>query len=167
MRYIILIISTFPNLIIFYFVFTPLTIYPVFFLFSLFFDVTLRNTTIFMSNCPFIELIEACIAGSAYFLLLILNLSIPNIKISKRILMIVSSFIVLLLVNIIRIFVLGLLFFSGTKWFDITHEIFWYFGSIVLVVLIWFFEVKLFKIKEVPFYSDIKFLYSLSNLNKK
>jgi exosortase/archaeosortase family protein len=166
-RYVILIISSFPNLFIFYFIFTPLTIYPVFFLFSLFFNVALSNTTIFLNNCPFIQLIEACIAGSAYFLLLILNLSIPNVKLTKRIIMILSSFIILLAVNIIRIFVLGLLLFSGTRWFDITHEVFWYFGSIVLVVLIWFSEVKLFKIKEVPFYSDIKFLYNLSSLNKK
>lgn len=166
-RYILLVISAFPNLFIFYFIFTPLTIYPVFFLFSLFFDVSLSNSIISLNGCPFIELIPACIAGSAYYLLFILNLSVPNIKLSKRLVMIISSFVLLLLINIIRIFGLGLMFFSGTKWFDITHEAFWYFGSIVLVVLIWFSEVKLFKIKDIPIYSDIKFLYNLSRLNKK
>ena len=75
--------------------------------------------------------------------------------------MILISFASLLLMNIIRIFTLSVIFMSGASWFDITHKLFWYFGSIVFVVGIWFIEVKFFKIKEIPFYSDVKNAFNL------
>tara|TARA_Y100000034_G_scaffold80707_1_gene96816 strand:- start:2199 stop:2714 length:516 start_codon:yes stop_codon:yes gene_type:complete len=160
-RYFILILVSIPNLWIFYFILTPLTIYPVYLLFNLFFDATLSGNIITIDRFS-IELIDACIAGSAYYLLLILNLSTPKIK--KRRKIILLSFITLLIINILRIFLLGTAFVSGYPWFDVTHKLFWYFGSIIFVIGIWFTEVKLFKIKEIPIYSDIKFLYS--NLRK-
>ncbi|MAG78922.1 hypothetical protein CMI40_00925 [Candidatus Pacearchaeota archaeon] len=157
-RYFILILISIPNLWIFYFIFTPLTIYPVYLLFNLFFDATLSGNIINIGIFS-IELIDACIAGSAYYLLLILNLSTPKIKIRKRIKMILLSFIFLLIINILRIFLLGSAFVSGYPWFDATHKLLWYLGSTLFVIGIWFIEVKLFKIKEIPIYSDIKFLY--------
>ena len=165
-RYVILIAVAFPNLWIFYFIFTPLTVYPLYFLFGLFFDVSLAGNVIFVSNCFPVELIDACIAGSAYYLLLILNLATPSLKFNKRIKMIVLSFAALLIINILRIFFLSLLFFSGSSLFDVTHKMFWYLGSIIFVVGIWFAEVKFFKIKEIPFYSDIKFFLKLKKADK-
>jgi hypothetical protein len=69
----------------------------------------------------------------------------------------------------LRIFILSILFVSGISFFDFAHKSFWYVGSIVFVVLIWFLGVKLFKIESIPFYSDIKFLLSHSrkNIRKK
>lgn len=160
-RYLILILLALPGFAIFYFVFAPLTIYPVYFLLNLFFDVSLMQDIILVGEIP-IELIGACIAGSAYYLLSILNLSTPKIKLQKRVKMIFLSFGVLLILNILRIFFLSLVFISGSSSFDIAHKLFWYTGSIIFVVGIWFAEVKLFKIKEIPFYSDIKFLYKQS-----
>jgi exosortase/archaeosortase family protein len=160
-RYFILLLVAIPNLWIFYLIFTPITIYPVYLLFNLFFDATLSGNIITIGRFS-IELVDACIAGSAYYLLLILNLSTPKIK--KRMKIILLSFIPLLIINILRIFLLGTAFVSGYLWFDVTHKLFWYFGSIIFVIGIWFTEVKLFKIKEIPIYSDIKFLYS--NLRK-
>jgi exosortase/archaeosortase family protein len=164
-RYSILIITAIPNFWIFYFIFTPLTLYPVYFLLNIFFSASLTGTTIFINNLP-IELIPACIAGAAYYLLLILNLSVPSIKLKKRIKMILFSFTFLLALNILRIFSLSLILLSGNSLFDITHKLFWYLGSTVFVVGIWFIEVKLFKIKNIPIYSDIKFLYKKSILKK-
>jgi len=164
-RYAILIIVAIPNFWLFYLLFTPLTVYSVYFLLNLFFDSSLMKNIILIGEFP-IELIPACIAGSAYYLLLILNLSTPKIKIQKRAKMILFSFTFLLILNILRIFLLSLVFISGNSLFDITHKLFWYLGSTVFVVGIWFVEVKLFKIKEIPFYSDIKFLYKKSNLKK-
>jgi len=164
-RYAILIIVALPNFWLFYFIFTPLTVYPIYFLLSLFFETSLMGNIILIGKFP-IELIPACIAGSAYYLLLILNLSTPKIKFQKRVKMIFFSFTFLLILNILRIFLLSLIFISGTSLFDISHKLFWYLGSTVFVVGIWFIEVKLFKIKEIPFYSDIKFLYKKSKLKK-
>ena len=72
-RYFLLVLAGLPNLWLFYFVFTPLTIYPVYFLFNFFFDVSLTEKIITVADCFPIELIPACIAGSAYYLLLVLN----------------------------------------------------------------------------------------------
>ncbi len=165
-RYTILILIALPNFWLFYFIFTPLTLYPVYFLFNLFFDASIIKNFIIIGDAFSIELIGACIAGSAYYLLLILNLSTPKIKFNKRINMILISFAILLILNILRIFLLGLIFIPDYSWFDITHKLFWYILSIIFVVGIWFSEVKLFKIKEIPFYSDMKFLYKKSNLRK-
>ena len=164
-RYFILILVALPNLFLFYAIFTPITIYSVYFLFEIFFDVTLFGNIIFIKFFR-IELIEACIAGAAYYLLFILNLATPGIKTGKRIKLILFSFLTFLIINILRIFFLGLMFLAGSSLFDITHQIFWYLGSTLFVVLIWFAEVKLFKIKQIPFYSDLKYLLQESKLTK-
>ena len=158
LRYLILILISFNSLWIFYFVFTPLTIYPVYSFMSLFFDTSLFGNIVFVDNLA-VEFIRACIAGSAFYLLLILNLSTPKINLKKRIIMILISFASLLILNIVRISLLIFIFFYGFAFFDITHIFFWYFMSVIFVVIIWFAEVKYFKIKEIPFYSDIKYLY--------
>lgn len=166
LRYLILILVALPELFIFYFIFTPLTIYPVYFLLGLFFEVAIfSNIYLLVNNVP-IELISACIAGSAYYLLLVLNLATPKIKLKTRISAILFSFIAFLILNILRIFVLGSLAATNFPYFDVTHSIFWYGFSTIIVVAIWFIETKIYKIKEIPFYSDIKYLYKES-LKKK
>jgi len=171
-RYLILILVAIPGLSLFYFIFKPLTLYPSFFLLNLFYDANLLHTTIFIGNLftgevVSLEIINACIAGSAYYLLLILNLAIPNIKVKNRIKMLVFAFFSFLIINLIRIFVLSILAVSGSSIFDVTHKVFWYVFSIIFVVGIWFLEVKLFEIKEVPFYSDLAFLFRKSHLSRK
>ena len=150
------------SLWIFYFIFTPLTVYPVYFILNLFLEVSLLGNTLILNNCTFpIEIINACVAGAAYYLLFILNISIPRIKTDKRIKMILFAFISLLIINVLRIVSLSLIFISKPEIFDISHKITWYFGSTLFVVVIWFIEVKKFRIKEIPFYSDVKILYKL------
>ena len=156
-RYLILVLIAFPNLYLFYLIFTPLTVYPVYFLLNLFWETSLQANTILI-NALSIEVISACVAGSAYYLLLLLNLSIPKINIKKRLKMILFAFSSLLILNILRIFILVFLVLIAPNWFDITHKLFWYLISILFVVGIWFIEVKLFKIKQIPIYSDIRFL---------
>ena len=166
-RYLLLILIALPGLFIFYFIFTPLTVYPVYFLLGLFFDAALLSkTNILVNNLP-IELISACIAGAAYYLLLVLNLSTPKIKLKTRIHAIIFSFIAFLILNILRIFVLSSLAVTGFAYFNVTHTVFWYGFSTIIVVAVWFAEVKIYKIKEIPFYSDLRFLYKKSFIKKK
>ena len=160
LRYLILVLVAIPNLWLFYLIFTPLTAYPVYWLLSLSYDTSILNNNIILINQAIpIELVEACIAGAAYYLLLILNLSTPKIKIKKRIKILLLAFASFLIVNILRIFFLSLFAVSGSGFFDITHKIFWYALSTIFVVAIWFAEVKVFKIEDIPFYSDLRFLY--------
>lgn len=159
-RYLILIIVAVPNLWLFYMIFTPLTVFPVYWILSLFFDVyALSSNVLVINNLIPIELINACIAGSAYYLLLILNLSTPKIKIKTRVKAILFSFMVFWLINILRIVILSAMAVSSSPLFDVTHIFLWYGISIILVVGIWFTEVKMFKIKQIPFYSDLKHLF--------
>lgn len=160
LRYLILVIVALPGLALFYTIFRPLTVYPVYWILNLFYEADLISSTIIILEgfLP-IELVPACIAGAAYYLLLILNLTTPGINANKRIRMIVIAFLAFLTVNILRIFVLSIMALNGSSFFDITHEIFWYSVSTIFVVAIWFVQVSLFKIKEIPLYLDIKFLF--------
>ncbi|MBS3083518.1 pacearchaeosortase [Candidatus Pacearchaeota archaeon] len=181
LRYLLLLILGLGNLFIFYLIFTPLTIYSVFGLISRFYDVVIlignptqacdiainflpflksiacMNTTIFFKGY-FASIIPACIAGSAYYLLLILNLSTPMSKKQriKSILFLMSSFLFL---NILRIFGFALLYANkGLELFNIAHIAFWYFGSTILIILLWFTNVMLFNIKNIPIYTDFKMI---------
>ncbi len=155
LRYGVLLITAIPNFWIFYLIFTPLTIYPVYFVLSLIFQASLSGDLIVINGAS-IKVIDACIAGSAYYLLLIFNLSVPNVKFVKRLKMIAFAFSSFLLVNVLRIITLSIIVLTKPNIFDISHKLTWYIGSIVIVVLIWFIEVRKFEIMDIPFYTDIK-----------
>jgi len=167
LRYLILVLVALPNLFIFYLIFTPLTLYVSYFLLDIFFSATLSvvKSTVLINNCAPIEFINACAAGSAYYLLLLLNLATSKVK--KRLTAIAFSFSAFFLLNILRIFILSLLFIYGNPLFDVAHKLSWYALSIVFVVGIWFWTVKLFSIKQIPFYTDLRDVYNKSSLKKK
>jgi len=195
-RYFVLIILGLFNLWLFYLIFSPLTVYPVYFILKLIDSSAglFPGNLIFFSG-EYIEIVEACIAGAAYYLLLIFNLATPmewrkrmkssgeyieiveaciagaayylllifNLATSmewrkrmKSIAFLAAGFLVL---NVLRILVFTALFVVGYRYFDATHIFIWYFGSTALIVLLWFVNVWLFDIKEIPVYSDIKSLY--------
>lgn len=158
-RYILLLLLMFSIPIIYKIFYKP-TFYSVVFIMKLFseelmYDIMLG--TVSLGKTVTIEIIPACIAGSAYLLLLILNLSI-DMKLQKRIYTILFSFLLFFILNIARIIILIILYQNNTNIFYFVHAITWYVISIVLVVLIWFFTVKIFSIKEIPFYSDVRLL---------
>jgi exosortase/archaeosortase family protein len=164
-RYLILLALMF-SLPLIYKIFTPLTIYPLAALFKLVYsEVVLYKDLIVLNSKIFIKIIPACVAGSAYLLFLILNLSVPmNLK--KRIYTIFLSFLLLLVFNILRIFIFSIIYSADTSIFYLTHEIFWYFVSTIFVVAIWFLIVKIFSIKEIPIYTDLKFFLIKSKIFK-
>lgn len=150
---------------IFYIIFTPLTAYSVYFILKFFYPVVLQANKLIIQSAA-IVLIPACIAGSAYYLLLILNLLTP-MKLGTRLKAIIFSFITFLIINIIRITVFSYLYLEGFQYFDLAHLFFWYVLSIVFVFLIWIAEIKIYKIKEIPVYTDLKFLLSLTKRGRK
>ena len=125
LRYLILILVAIPNLWLFYLILTPLTIYPVYFILNLLFEISLVENTL-KTGCFSIEIINACVAGSAYYLLLILNLATPKIKLKKRITMLAYAFAAFLIINILRIVLLSTMFIFESPILDVTHELFWY-----------------------------------------
>lgn len=164
-RYLILVLIALPGMDFFYYVFSPLTKYPVYWALSLSYNSVLLKNSIFIGT-KIIEIIGACIAGSAYYMLLILNLSTPKIKWIKRIKIMLFTSATFLIINTLRIYSLSLMYLKGSQFFDITHKMFWYLGSTILLVAIWFLTVKIFKIKKTPFYDDIKIIYKQSAFKK-
>ena len=147
-----------------YKIFTPLTIYPTSYLLKIFYQIEISQNLIIIKPETFIKIIPACVAGSAYLLLLILNLTIP-IEIKKRIKSILLSFLILLVLNIFRILTLSIWYHEAVPFFDFTHILFWYRLSTIFVIAIWFYTVKKLKIKEIPVYTDFKFF--IKNIKKK
>ena len=153
-RYVILVALGIGNLWVFYFVFTPLTVFPVYWMLYLFGSGVklLEGNIIFISGI-YAEIIPACIAGAAYYLLLILNLSTP-MKLNKRAKSIGFLLGVFLILNISRILFFSALAINGVGYFDVAHELVWYFGSTIMLVVVWFVNVWVFNIKSVPIYTD-------------
>lgn len=165
LRYIVLLLLMF-SLPIIYFIATPATVYPVFFLLKIFVKISLTidynnlsNVLLTLGDRTLISIVPSCIAGSAYLLLLILNLTVP-MKVKIRIYSILLSAFILLILNILRISIFSLLYHNNFQFFDFTHKFFWYVLSTIFVVGIWFLIVKVFKIEKIPVYSDLKSIYS-------
>jgi exosortase/archaeosortase family protein len=155
LRYLIGAIS-FLAIPVFYMMFTPMTLGLTWLIMSLFYHVQISGNVLFFPGFnASVEIISACIAGSAYFLLFLLNIFTREIKILKRIYALLFSFACLFFVNILRLVLTISLFLNNSAWFDFTHKAFWFILSIVFVVLIWILTVKVFRISEVPVYSDV------------
>jgi exosortase/archaeosortase family protein len=166
LRYLFLALIAIPGFDFFYFIFLPLTKFPVFYLLNFFYEPVVFENVIFILGKS-IEIVNACVAGSAYYFLLILNLSTPNIKWTKRIKMVFFGFLTFLGINILRIFILSIMYLNDSQFFDFTHKLFWYLGSTLFIVVIWFVQVRKNKVKSIPFYSDLKYIYGKSNFKKK
>jgi exosortase/archaeosortase family protein len=145
------------------------TIYPSSFLLNFFYSSFVSGSfiNVFVNDRVLtIEIIAACVAVSAYILLIILNLT-TRMTLKQRMYSLIFSVLLLLVVNILRILVFSLLFVRNSAFFDVLHLITWYVLSIVMVICIWFLNVYFFKIKNIPVYSDFKYLYSLLNKRRK
>jgi hypothetical protein len=165
-RYIFVLILGSIGFSLFYIVFTPLTFYPSFLLLKIFYSAQAlpQSATIILLGHQ-IRLIEACIAGSAYFLLFMLNLLTP-MQLNMRIKSLFYLCFTFLFINIIRIFIFTSLYASDFEYFDVFHRAIWYFGSTFMVVFIWFSNVYLFKIKSIPAYTDFKYIYKQIYIKK-
>ena len=136
-----------------------ITIYPVHFMLNLFFESFVVGSLILVEKVS-IELISACLAISAYLLLISLNFLVA-MRPLKRILSLIFSVVLLLSLNIARIFVLSLWIIEDVAYYDIVHKFIWYFLSTILVVGVWFLTAYLFNIKEIPIYSDFRKIKNL------
>jgi len=158
-RYLILLILPLGNLVLFYSIFTPATVFPVFLVIEKLYNGILLPGNVIFFKGYYAEIIPACVAGAAYYFLLILNLTTP-MPIKKRLKSLTFLIGTFLFLNVARIIIFAMLIFVGYQYFDLTHSLTWYFGSTALIVLIWFANVRLFKIESIPIYTDFKSLFS-------
>lgn len=155
LRYLILLAIVLFSLPLIYAVFTPLTINITVFLLDIFYNVANFKELIVINGTTQIYIVNACVAGSAYLLLLILNLTI-SLKGEIRTKSILYSFSLIFLLNILRISILAALYHNQVPYVDFTHAIFWYGLSTFFVIIIWFETTRKFKIKDIPIYTDYK-----------
>lgn len=143
---------------LFYQIFTPLTVGPVAFIFHALYGEIARfgPTTLFLKGY-YASIIPACVAGSAYYLLLILNMTTP-MGLGKRVGCLIYTGGLFLISNILRIVLFGILLTKGHQYFDIAHLATWYAGSTLLVALIWFSAILVFHIREAPVFTDLQAL---------
>ena len=153
-RYTLLVLLGFGSLFLFYDIFRPLTVYPAYLILNLLYGASIVSIDRIFFNGIYANIIPACIAGSAYYLLLILNLT-TAMNVKQRIMSMFFLIASFLIINILRIVVFAGLFSDGYRYFDLTHRISWYLGSTLIIVLLWFGNVWLFNIKDVPVYSDV------------
>ncbi|MFA5019526.1 MAG: pacearchaeosortase [Candidatus Pacearchaeota archaeon] len=159
LRYLLILLFGLGNFYLIYKIFAPITVYLSYFMLSIFYNPVVLNNVIFINNYE-IEIISSCIAGSAYFFLLGLNLSVP-MDYKKRIYTLFCAVLIFLSLNVLRIVFLSSLFINDCIYFDVIHKFLWWFFSTFLILFIWFSEVLIFKIKPIPIYSDFKFVKRL------
>jgi len=163
LRYLILLVLVFNSYLI-YKILTPITIYLTAKILDLFYTISILGIQIMINQVKTINITAACVAGSAYLLVLILNLFVA-MKPKQRIYSILLSTALLLIFNVLRIVILAILFVNDFKYFHLTHKLIWYFLSTIFVVGIWFLTIKLFKIKQIPIVSDLKPI--IKNIQKR
>lgn len=126
------------------------------------------NDLSFILNGVQFNIIEACVAVFAYFLLAILILTSKDMDFKKGCAIFLVGAILVYLANIARIAILSWAYFAhGTEIFEKYHFIVWNFVSGVYVAFTWIFLTAIFRLKEVPIYSDIKNLYDQSLFKRK
>jgi len=162
-RYIALVLLGLGNLYLFYLILTPTTIHTVNTILSIFIHTTLINNFIITAT-NIIEIVPACVAGAAFYLLLFLIFTTADIKPRTRFLATITALISFFILNIIRIVIL--FFLTNNTYFSTIHWIFWHLISTIFVIAIWLSVIKIYKIKSIPVYSDFKYLKGLIKSGK-
>ena len=162
-RYFSILLIGSGNLYIIYKTLTPLTVHILNAILSIFTDTILSGNIIHLEEIA-IEIIPACVAGSAFYLLLLLLFSTGDVKPEIRAKAIITSFAALFTLNILRVLIL--IPMANASYFEAVHWVFWHLISTIFVVSIWIGIVKIYKIKTIPIYSDVKYIKSLIKVKK-
>ena len=163
-RYFTIVLIGASNLYLVYKLLSPLTIHTLNALLSIFTATTLADNIIYLAEAQ-IEIIPACVAGAAFYLLFLLILSTANINPKTRAKAILTAFAMFFTLNIARILIL--IPMIDTPYFETMHWVFWHIISTIFVVAVWFSIIKIYKIKSIPVYSDIEYMKSLIKPVKK
>lgn len=163
-RYLTVLFLGAGNLYLLYKLLTPLTIHATNTLLSIVTPTTLQGNIIYFGQTT-IQIVPACVAGAAFYLLLVLLFTTADIKPKTRAYAILTATATFFVLNITRILILA----SMTTFpnFETIHWIFWHIVSTVFVVATYIATIKLYKIKSIPIYSDFKYLISLTKKSKR
>jgi len=105
-----------------------------------------------------VNIVKYCVTASAYYLLTLFCIITMGIALWKRVLMFIIGSALIFGMNIARIVVLIVVMLNNSEIFKAAHFALGFLLSVGYVILVWVLLSFLFKVKTVPFYSDIKFL---------
>lgn len=166
LRYFLAIIFMVLGLPVIYFLLNSLTFYISYYSVS-YFSPNLISSTAFIINNVRLNFINACTAGSAYLLLILLTLTV-DIKPKKALKVLFTGSLLIFIANIIRIDILIVALIKyGSNLFNTLHLLFWKILSTLFVVFLWILLTKWFKIKEIPIYSDFKHVHKFYKRHKR
>lgn len=115
-----------------------------------------------------VNIVKYCVTASAYYLLTLLCIIVMGVALWKRILMFLAGSALIFGMNIVRIIVLIRILLNNQGAFEPMHTFFSLLLSVGYVGLVWFLLSIVFRVKTVPFYSDVKFLmYEISQGKRK
>jgi len=142
------------------FVFTKITLYPSYLFALIKYSNAILENNYMIINSTLLRFIPACIGASAYCFLLVIILLTKDIKLKTRINLFLLGSLLILILNIIRIEILiYILMKYGSNLFRAARESFWMLISGVYVAIVWLFLAWKFKIKAIPVYSDLKYIF--------
>jgi exosortase/archaeosortase family protein len=154
------------NYPLFYVILAPITLYLSYFILNLFYDTILIGSSIGVNGLGF-KFIEACVAPAAYYLLFVLIIGLKDLDWKSGLKMFFYGSLLILAMNVLRIIILIVLDVEfGKSYFDAVHLVFWTFLSGLYVALVWIFLVKRFRVRKIPFYSDLNYFYKKSLLKR-
>lgn len=148
-----------------YLVFSPATLFSSYWLLSIFGYGVVADFNVgqLIIGETVLNFVEACSAGVAYYLLALIILLTKGIPVKTRIKMFLYGAMIIFFVNLFRVLLLiYILVEYGKYYFDAVHLFFWDIVASVLVVGIWIFLTRKYKITEIPVYSDLKELWKRS-----
>lgn len=112
-----------------------------------------------------VNVVKACVTASAYYLLALFCIITMGVALWKRVLMFLIGSALIFGMNLARIVILVIILLKDQDVFKATHDFLGLLLSVGYVVLVWALLSLLFKVKAVPFYSDIRFL--VNEISKK
>ena len=105
-----------------------------------------------------VNIVKYCVTASAYYLLALLCIITMGISLWKRFLMFLIGSALIFGMNIARIVILIIILLNNEGMFEAAHFTLGLLLSVGYVILVWVLLSFLFKVKTIPFYSDIRFL---------
>ena len=164
-RYVLIAIAATGNFYVFRKLLTGPTLAATAAALRLFFDdVCVTSPYIFVHGVT-TEIAASCVAALAYYFMFVLIFSTDHVKPAKRLMALAGSFTILFVLNIARM--VFLVFIVHKPYFNTAHFLFEHLFFSVVVVAVWAGIAFFMKIKTVPVYSDLKYLYSYWEKRKR
>ena len=151
---------------LFSYIITPVSRYSFYLISKIFYSQSILTGSQIIIKNNFLTFNNACAAISAYYLIFILTILTKDIPLRNVIKMIGFGFGAIFIANLIRLIFLISLLDIGDKFFDFWHLLIWRILATLFVALIWILLIKRYKVRNVPIYSDLKYLIQNKKLFK-